>query len=171
MDQFATPRLRAARLSADDLGDLVALHLDGEVSRFLGGLRTPQATAAYLDTNIRHWDEHGFGLWTLRTADGAFAGRAGLRYVDLEGRQELEIAYTLVRSAWGRGLGSEIAAALVAIWKAQGPGPSLVGLVEKGNSASEHVLQKTGFAYERDAVFHNLAVGVFRQDRAMPDPG
>lgn len=101
MDTFITRRLRASRLANDDLDDLATPHLDPEVSRFLGGVRTPEATAAYLETNIRHWTDHGVGLWTLRTGDGAFVGRAGLRYVDLEGVPELEIAYTFAKPAWG----------------------------------------------------------------------
>lgn len=166
MQDFATARLNAARLSPGDLPDLVALHLDAEVSRYLGGVRTPEATAAYLGVNLRHWTDHGFGLWTLRTAEGAFVGRAGLRYIDLEGVRELEIAYTLTRNVWSQGLGSEIADVLVNIWKTRIPEPSLVGVVMKGHAASEGVLLKTGFAYERAAVFHDVDVGVFRQVRA-----
>jgi ribosomal-protein-alanine N-acetyltransferase len=165
MDSFATPRLNATRLVREDLADLVTLHLDEEVSRFLGGVRTPEATAAYLDTNLRHWDDHGLGLWTLTTADGTFMGRAGLRYVDLEGVRELEIAYALARPAWGQGLATEIAQALVQIWEARLTDPSLVGIVVKGNRPSENVLQKAGLSYERDAVFHDAACGVFRRVR------
>ena len=162
MDTFSTPRLKASKLSPDDLDDLVQLHLDVEVSRFLGGVRTPEATAAYLETNLRHWSDHGVGLWTLKTGDGAFVGRAGLRYVEVEGVRELEIAYTFIRSAWGHGYATETAAALVAIWKARRPEPSLVGIVMKANWASERVLLKSGFAFERDADFHGETCGVFR---------
>jgi ribosomal-protein-alanine N-acetyltransferase len=165
MDSFATPRLNATRLAREDLADLVELHLDEEVSRFLGGVRTPEATAAYLDTNLRHWEDHGLGLWTLRAADGTFMGRAGLRYVDLEGVQELEIAYALARAAWGQGLATEIASALVEIWETRRADPSLVGIVVKGNRPSENVLAKAGFSYQRDAVFHDAACGVFRRVR------
>ena len=164
MDSFATPRLNATRLAREDLADLAALHLDEEVSRFLGGVRTPEVTSAYIDTNMRHWDEHGLGLWTLRSADGAFMGRAGLRYVDLEGVRELEIAYALAKPAWGQGIATEIAQVLVDIWEARDD-PSLVGIVVKGNRPSENVLQKAGLSYERDAVFHDAACGVFRRVR------
>lgn len=99
MDGFATLRLTAVRLGDGDLGDLTALHLDPEVSRFLGGVRTPQVTAAYLEANLRHWTDNGVGLWTLRARDGTFVGRAGLRRVLLEGVPELEIAYALARRA------------------------------------------------------------------------
>ena len=165
MDDFTTARLTATKLAHDDLSDLVALHLDPEVSRFLGGARTAEATADYLDANLGHWSDHGVGLWTLRTPDGAFAGRAGLRYVDVEGVTELEIAYTFVKSLWGQGFATEIAAALVDVWASRRADPSLVGIVMKGNAASERVLLKTGFGYERDADFHGELCGVFRRYR------
>ncbi|MGH8733230.1 MAG: GNAT family N-acetyltransferase, partial [Burkholderiales bacterium] len=107
----------------------------------------------------------GLGLLALRTHDGTFVGRAGLRHVELEGVAELEVAYTFVRSAWGRGLATEMAQALVEIWQRRCSEPSLVGIVMKGNLSSERVLLKTGFSYERDAVFHDAQCGVFRLGR------
>jgi len=165
MDTFSTPRLRATKLSSGDLPDLVQLHLDEDVSRFLGGVRTPDATTAYLETNLRHWAEHGIGLWTVRTETGVFLGRAGLRRIEIEGAPELEIAYTFARNAWGRGYATEIAEALVETWTSRRTEPSLVGVVMKGNRSSERVLLKSGFSYERDAVFHGEACSVFRRLR------
>ena len=165
MDTFATRRLKVTKIARKDLPDLVQLHLDVEVSRFLGGIRSPEVTAAYLETSLRHWADHGLGLWTLRADDGAYVGRAGLRYVELEGVPELEIAYTFVRSAWGRGFATEIARALVEIWETRCGDASLVGMVMKGNLPSERVLLKAGFSYERDAVFHDEICGVFRRLR------
>ena len=165
METFATARLRAAKLSLADRDDLVALHLDPEASRYLGGVRSPEATDAYIDTGLRHWDDHGVGLWTLRTVDGVFVGRAALRYIDLEGVREFEIAYALARDAWGQGLATEIATALTGIWRTRLDQPTLVGVVVKGNAGSENVLRKTGFTYERDARFHDADCGVFRLQR------
>ena len=165
MDSFATPRLQAKKLARENLPDLVQLHLDGEVSRFLGGVRTAAQTAAYVETNLRHWVDHGLGLWTLRTDDGTFVGRAGLRHVELEGAAELEVVYTFMRGAWGQGFATEIATALVGIWQRQCSEPSLVGIVMKGNLSSERVLLKAGFSYERDAVFHEAHCRVFRRVR------
>lgn len=165
MDGFATSRLKATRLTREDLPDLVQLHLDGEVSRFLGGVRTPTQTAAYLETSLSHWADHGLGLWALRTYDETFVGRAGLRHVELEGVAEMEVAYTFVRSAWGQGFATDITRSLVEIWKRRCSEPSLVGIVMKGNLSSERVLLKTGFSYERDAVFHDAQCGLFRRVR------
>jgi RimJ/RimL family protein N-acetyltransferase len=165
MDRFSTPRLTATRLSRQDLPHLVALHLDPEVSRFIGGVRTPASTEAYLERSLRHWDDHGFGLWSLRAADGAFVGRAGLRWIEVDGAAELEIAYTLAARYWRLGLASEIVTALVGIWKERRPGTSLVGVVTKGHAASERVLLKAGFAFERETTFDGEPCGIFRLTR------
>jgi RimJ/RimL family protein N-acetyltransferase len=165
MDAFSTPRLKAVKLAREDLGALVELHLDPDVSRFLGGVRTLEATAAYLESNLRHWADHGVGLFTLWLNDGAFVGRAGLRYVEVEGVRELEIAYTFVKQVWGLGLATEVAKALAELWKTQRADPSLVALVMKGNTASERVLMKAGLLYERDAEFHGETCSVFRRRR------
>ena len=162
MERFATERLIAERLREQHLADLVALHLDPDVSRFLGGVRTPEATTAYLATAMAHWDQHGFGIWALRTRDGAFAGRAGIRNAVVEGAAEFEILFTLKRELWGRGLASEIAAALTTMARSQLQLPSLVGLVVAGNDASRRVLEKCGFTRERTMLSGGEEVAVYR---------
>ena len=162
MDHFRTNRLTAEKLRDDDLADLIALHLDPEVSRYLGGVRAPDVTQTYLATNMAHWDQHGFGLWTLRTKDGTFAGRAGLRHILVDGIDEIEIAYTFKRSLWGQGLASEIAAALTHIGLSQLALPSLIGLVFVGNAASRRVLEKSNYILEKSTTHHGEDVVIYR---------
>src|SRR6202521_4722885 len=103
MQSFTTPRLVAERLHERHLPDLVALHLDPEVSRYLGGVRSPEVTRAYLSDNLDHWDRYGFGLWVLKMPTGEFAGRAGIRHLVVDGVPEVEVVYTFARPFWGRG--------------------------------------------------------------------
>jgi RimJ/RimL family protein N-acetyltransferase len=162
METFATVRLTAERLREDHLADLVALHLDADVSRYLGGVRTPEATKKYLAVAMAHWDRHGFGIWALRTRAGAFAGRAGIRHAGVDGAPECEILYTLKREFWGRGLASEVVTALTAIARSPLDLPSLVGLVALGNDASCRVLDKSGFTRERTIVSRGEPVVLYR---------
>ncbi|MGX1320585.1 RimJ/RimL family protein N-acetyltransferase [Bradyrhizobium sp. USDA 377] len=162
MDQFNTDRLIAERLHADHLADLVALHLDAEVSRYLGGVRSAEATKTYLDVNMAHWDQHGFGLWALRTKDGAFAGRAGIRHILVDGIDEIEIAYTFKQDLWGQGLASEIASALTNIGLTQLELPSLIGLVFVGHGASRRVLEKSNYVLEKSTTHHGEDVVIYR---------
>ena len=168
MDRFDTQRLTAERLHEGHLPDLVTLHLDPDVSRYLGGVRSADATAAYLAVNIAHWDRHGFGLWVLRTKSGEFAGRAGIRHVAFDDTTEIELAYTLKRSLWGQGLATEIASALTTIAGSQLQLPSLVGLVAVANGASRRVLEKAGFSLERHATYHGEEIALYRSPRLLP---
>lgn len=162
MHHFNTERLIAERLNENHLADLVALHLDAEVSRYIGGARSAETTTKYLATNMAHWDHHGFGLWVLRTNDGAFAGRAGLRHILVDHVDEIEIAYAFKREFWGRGFASEIASALTDIGLSQLALPSLIGIVYIGNGASRRVLEKSHYLLERSANRHGEDVVIYR---------
>lgn len=160
--QFSTKRLVAERLHERHLPGLVDLHLDVEVARYLGGVRSPEVTKTYLAVNMEHWDRHGFGLWALRTRDGAFAGRAGLRHILLDGTDEIEIAYTFRRGLWGQGLASEIATVLTDIGLSQLELPSLIGLVLVGNGASCRVLEKSNYLLEKSTTRRGEDVVIYR---------
>jgi RimJ/RimL family protein N-acetyltransferase len=162
MEHFSTSRLTAERLQEGHLADLVALHLDPDVSRYLGGVRSPEATQTYLTVNMDHWDRHGFGLWVLRTQTGEFAGRAGIRQVVVDSVEDVEIAYTFKRALWGQGLASEITNALTSIGLLRLELPSLVGLVSVENGASRRVLEKSNFTLERSAIYHGEEVVIYR---------
>lgn len=162
MDHFRTDRLTAEKLRQDHLADLVTLHLDPDVSRYLGGVRSAEATKTYLDVNMAHWDRHGFGLFVLRTRDGAFAGRAGIRHILVDGVDEIEIAYTFRREFWGRGFASEIAAALTEIGLSRLELPSLIGLVFVEHGASRRVLEKANYVLEKSTTHRGEDVVIYR---------
>lgn len=162
MDRFTTKRLIAERLREDHLTDLVTLHLDPEVSRHLGGVRSAETTKEYLDVNMAHWDRYGFGLWALRTSDGAFAGRAGLRHILVDDIDEIEIAYAFTRSLWGRGLAGEIATAMTRIGLSQLTLTSVIGIVNVENGASRRVLEKSNYLLERSTNRHGEDVVIYR---------
>ncbi|MBP0109642.1 GNAT family N-acetyltransferase [Bradyrhizobium vignae] len=165
MNHFRTDRLTAERLNESHLADLVALHLDPEVSRYLGGVRLAETTKAYLATNMAHWDRHGFGLWTLQTKDGAFAGRAGLRHILVDDIDEIEILYAFKREFWGRGFASETATALTDIGLSHLKLPSLIGIINVGNAASRRVLERSNYLLERSTNRKGEDVVIYRKRR------
>jgi RimJ/RimL family protein N-acetyltransferase len=166
MEGFETAKLSAERLRENHLADLVALHLDPHVMRYLGGVRSPEVTRAYLASNLEHWDRFGFGLWVLRTRDGKFVGRAGIRHLVVEGVPEVEVAFTFQRVLWGKGLATEITEALVNFGFTKWHLPSMVGVVEAQNIASRRVLEKCGFALERRVIHQGEDCAVFRRWKA-----
>src|SRR4051812_1410634 len=129
----------------------------------LGGVRDKAGTVAYLEMNVKHWLDHGFGMWMLRDLQSSeVIGRAILRHLDVEGVDEVEVGYGLMPEYWGRGLATEIARACVTIGFEQLGLQSLVAITTAANLGSQHVLQKAGLTYERDIVHAGLPHLLFR---------
>lgn len=163
MTDPSTRRLIATRLAAEDVDLLCAMHRDPAVMATLGGVRTDERTRAYVAENLAHWTEHGFGLWMFRErASGAFVGRGGLRHVVLEGESEVEVAYALVRDAWGKGFATEIATASLDVGFRQLALRDVVAFTLPDNHASRRVMEKVGLRYERDIVHHGLKHVLYR---------
>jgi ribosomal-protein-alanine N-acetyltransferase len=157
LDQLHTPRLLLQRMVAGDLDDLTRLHVDPHVMATMGGTRTPEATAEWLDRQRGHWQRCGFGLWVTRErATGAFAGRGGLHHVEIDGRDEIELGYCFRAEFWGRGLATELARESVRVAFEVLKLPDIVCFTLPTNLASQRVMQKAGFRYERDIVYRDL---------------
>lgn len=162
---FFLRRLRAERLTAAHLPVLIGMHRDERLMATLGGVRTDAETEAYLERNLAHWSEHGFGIWMLRDpATDRMVGRAGLRRLEVEGVEEVELAFALVPEFWGRGLATDAARACATIGREWLGLRSLVGLVLPTNLASQRVLLKAALVKEREIVHGGLPHLLFRSD-------
>jgi len=129
----------------------------------LGGVRDTAGTVAYLEMNVKHWADHGFGMWMLRdAASSTIVGRAILRHLDVEGADEVEVGYGFLPEYWGRGLATEIAQACVRIGFEQLGLSSLVAITTPLNLASQRVMTKAGLAYERNIIHAGVPHVLFR---------
>lgn len=161
LDLFSTPRLLAERLRPEHLPDLRLMDQNEQFMAKLGGVRDEAATLRYLDRNLTHWTEFGFGIWILRDRpSGAVIGRAVLRHLEVEGVDEVEVGYGFMPEYWGRGLATEVTRACVQIAQGRLSLRSVVAITLPSNAASQRVMQKSGLAYERrithDGVLHVL---------------
>jgi RimJ/RimL family protein N-acetyltransferase len=164
MDSFATRRLLAERVTAAHWVDLRRMDENEQFMALLGGSRDKAGTLAYLEMNVKHWADHGFGMWMLRdAASSAMIGRAILRHLDVEGVDEVEVGYGFMPDYWGRGLATEVAQACVRIGFDQLGLRSLVAITTPANLASQRVMQKTGLVYERDIVHAGVPHLLFRR--------
>ena len=161
-DSFATPRLCAERLTADHLADLIRMHRDPVQMATLGGVKDDAATAAYLDRNLAHWTDYGFGLWILRDDAHHVAGRALLRHLVIDDRDDVEVGYSFHPEYWGRGLATEIATACVRHGFDDLGLSSIVAITLPTNLASQRVLTKAGLVYECDVQHGGSAHVLFR---------
>lgn len=162
---FSLRRLRAERLVEAHLPVLRRMDQDERIMAMVGGVRTEAETAAYLERNLAHWTEHGFGIWILRDpATGEVTGRAGLRHVLVEGVDEVELGYALLPEFWGRGLGTDAARACVTIGRDWLGLRSIVALTLPSNNASQCVLRKAALVQEREVMHAGMRHLLFRTD-------
>jgi ribosomal-protein-alanine N-acetyltransferase len=161
-----TARLALRPLAAADGPALAAMHRDPDVMATLGGVRSPEETARFVCESVEHWEQHGFGIWAAHDlATGAFAGRGGLRRVTVLGRDEVEVAYAFLPPFWRRGLATELGRESLRLGFSELALPELVAFTLIDNLASQRVIQKLGFRYEREFERAGLPHRLYRATR------
>ena len=151
-----TPTLHTDRLlldpyRPDDAEDAVSLLADPEVSRFMGDgpLTADEAGALFGRVFTKVYADDLFDVWAVRR-DGRYVGHAEIKRTDqVDGH---EIIYALAKPAWGAGLGTELARALVRHGFDTLGLPRVYATVAEANHASLALLGKLGFVHERDIV-------------------
>lgn len=163
-DSFRTPRLLATRLTPDDFTDCCTMNRNEQVRATLGGVLTDEQSQAWMNLNLAHWANHGFGVYFLRDPQsGSFIGRAGLRHADVEGMlDEIEVLYALMPEHWGRGLATEAACECLRIGFELLGLKQIVGFTLPTNRGSRRVLEKSGLTYERNIIHAELPHVLYR---------
>lgn len=130
------------RPTAADADVLVPLWQDPDVTRFLGGPCDDDDAAARFGNVLRHWDEHGFGLWVVEAPEPV--GLCGLSVFD---DVYIDLAYMLTPAAWGKGIARRAAERVLA-----GHEGDVVAMTQEANHASRRLLERLGFVYERTLI-------------------
>ncbi|MFT4183267.1 MAG: GNAT family N-acetyltransferase [Rhizobium sp.] len=132
---------------------------------------TPEESARRLSRDIEHWRSHGFGRWAVE-ADGRLIGFGGVTVSkEFEG---LNLSYHLHPDSWGRGYATELVVQVLDIAFNELEARRVIGLVRPVNIASGKVLEKCGFAFEREVMLHGAPTNLFAlmaDARGQPSPG
>jgi RimJ/RimL family protein N-acetyltransferase len=164
-EELTTPRLALARIGTSDLPDYLAFYQDEQTTATLGGLRDADWVRQWHDRQLDHWEQHGFGLWTMRArASGAFVGRGGLRHALIEGQDEIELGYGLLPDFWGQGLAAEMSREALRLGFELLGLESIVSFTLPTNRPSRRVMEKLGLRYERDVIWADLPHVLYRID-------
>ncbi|MEW2383901.1 GNAT family N-acetyltransferase [Micromonospora sp. NPDC047707] len=144
-----TDRLLLEPYRPDDAEDFVTLFTDPEVGRFMGDgpLDAEEAGALFGRVFSKVYANDLFDVWAVRRG-GSYIGHAEIKRTDqVDGH---EIVYALAQPAWGGGLGTELARALVRYGFDTLALPVVYATVADANHASLALLGKIGFSHERD---------------------
>ena len=163
VDRLETARMVGEPIGAQHRPGLIAMLGDPRVGATLGGVATPAAVDAHIAGMSAHWDAHGFGWYGFTDREtGALVARGGPHCAHVAGRDEIEIGWTVVPARWGEGLATELGAASVDL--AFGPlgFVDVVSFTLPGNVASRRVMEKLGFAFERDTLYKGMPHVLYR---------
>ena len=161
-----TPRLLLRGWRDSDLDAFAAFSADPSTARFVGGVCSREEAWRRMAAYAGHWLLRGYGLWALEEkASGAFVGYSGLWFP--EGWPELELGWSLVKSAWGKGYATE-AARRARDWAYDGLGAAtLISLIDKQNFPSHAVADRLEAAYENVFLLRGAETALYRH----PAPG
>jgi len=161
-----TERMTFRPLTLNDLDQLAEIYSDRYVMRFIYGVHTREQTRQRILDNLTRYEEYGFGLWaTILKTDEQLIGRCGLLPHTIDGRSEVEVAYTLARRYWGRGLATEAALAIRDYAFRTLPVDRVIAFVDVDNVASNRVAEKIGMRIERDVLFHGDPCNLYYVNR------
>ena len=163
---LTTARLLAQAIMPPHFSKIHRLNTDPQVMKTLSADGKPlseEATKQSIRQAEAHWRKQGFGLWVFhRKSDDEFIGRGGLKVYEIDGKEVIGLAYAVMSGFWNRGIATEMAAASLDVGFGQ------LGFSEIGswtlpvNLASQRVMEKLGFQYERDFTFAGLVHRFYR---------
>jgi [ribosomal protein S5]-alanine N-acetyltransferase len=146
LDLFETERLVLSGWRRDQLPDLVRLHGDPVVAKYLRGHGQPWSMEE-MRSSLDHWidlfETRRLGkMRVTRKSDGVLVGRCGFGVYGAD--EEPELGYSLFPEFWGNGYAFEAASGMRDWIFRETDAPQFTGMADVRNTASIRVLQKIG---------------------------
>ena len=155
---LTTERLGLRRFTADDGDWLADLYSDPDVTRYLGGTLDRAKSDDLLKNRVLDYYDRNPGLGIWMTEDRATGRQLGFHLLNhIQGETIVQIGFTLVKDAWGKGVGTEMASALLRYAFVDLQMPRMVGMASLANIASQKVLLKIGLHRNGERAFPHPA--------------
>jgi GrpB-like predicted nucleotidyltransferase (UPF0157 family)/ribosomal protein S18 acetylase RimI-like enzyme len=168
-----TTRLLLREFTEHDLDALFPIMADQEVMRFsLKGPLSREETLFYLKNRvIPDYAKYGFGVWAIiHKEDNRLIGIAGLKVWDIDGKEQTELGYRLDPKYWGRGLAVEAASSICHYAFTKLKKDELISIIEAKNIRSIQVAERIGMRYEKDSIFFNIPVRIYKLKKIALEP-
>jgi ribosomal-protein-alanine N-acetyltransferase len=145
---LSTERLQLRPFSSENAEALHAVFVDPGVRRYL--LDDQVVERDWVEKEIAdsaaRFEGGSLGLWSVaRTGAGAVIGFVGFR--EFFEPPQLQLLYGLLPSAWGEGLATEAAAAVVRYAFVEVGVSQIVAATDLPNRASERVMRRLGMSF------------------------
>lgn len=162
MQILETPRLTLREFHPEDVDALSLILSDPETMRFYLKPFDRHGTEEWITRNRQRYTKDGHGSWAMiLKASGELMGDCGLVVQEIDGANEIEIAYHVRRDHWGQGFATEAARACRDYGFAHLPVERLVSIIRTGNLASRRVAEKNGLTIWKEVTRVNLPYLVY----------
>ncbi len=161
---FETERLAVRHFSQDDAEDFYRFNSHPEVMRYIRPVKNRDECDAFLKENLTLY-QPGSCLGRYFVADkraGHFVGSFSLLY--MSGSNDIHIGYGLMPEFWGRGYAVELLRAGMDYFFNNSLRTTIFAITEPGNTASQKVLEKVGFAF-KETVTQQKQLSIFYRNR------
>ena len=143
---FETERLKVRQYVFEtDAENFHLLNGDDEVMRYIRATKSKEECDSFLKQIIDSYKVNPLlGRWaavekTTRTFVGSFA------IIPIEGTQDIQLGYALLKENWGMGFASELTRAGLLYYFKNSNAGHIYAIADQANTASHHVLLKNSF--------------------------
>ena len=143
---FETERLIVRQYVFEkDKENFFRLNADEEVMRYIRPVKTREECDAFLKEIIAAAAANpGIGRWAaFEKGSGEFVGSFAI--IPLEGTDDIQLGYALLKENWGKGYASELTKGGLEYYFSTTDADHIYAMTEKPNIVSQKVLLKNGF--------------------------
>jgi RimJ/RimL family protein N-acetyltransferase len=141
-EELSTARLSLRRPTEADIDAIFAIHSDPATCLHnpSDALARPEEAEELYQRWNNQWQSCGYGYWVVRRHNSARQlGFCGVKPMDLNGMNVLNLFYRFAASAWGQGFASEAAIAVTDWVSRHVTDLPLIARVRPANAASQRV--------------------------------
>jgi [ribosomal protein S5]-alanine N-acetyltransferase len=164
---ITTPRLFAQAITPPHYAEFHRLFTDPLVVKTIasseGKPLSEEKIAERIQKAVNHWQQHGFGSWVFRLKkDGVFMALGGLKIHQIDSKAVVGLGYAVMPDYWNQGFATEMAQASLEVGFGHLELAEIASWTLPTNLASQRVMEKLGFRYERDFEFAGLGHRFYR---------
>jgi ribosomal-protein-alanine N-acetyltransferase len=165
-DNLKSERLKTRFLTEADIHAWSEFFEDKDAVEFIPdfGLNTSAERARdWIDRQLNRYAKNLYGLQVLvdkRTNE--FIGQCGLLLQEVDGIEEVEVGYHILRKHWGKGYAPEAARLFIDFAFGKNISSSVISIIDSKNLKSQRVAEKNGLIREKQTGWRNMNVFSYR---------
>lgn len=165
-DHLLTERLITRFLTPEDIRVWTSFFGDKDATAFFPPLEFPtddEKARWWIERQITRYRESRFGLQALiHRETKEFIGQCGLLTQEVDGVEEVELAYDIFKKHWGQGYAPEAAKAFLLYAFGNNLTDSVVSIIDVRNTKAQRVASKCGMAREKQTQWSGIDVVIYR---------